>query len=106
MGTVEFFFLFPPDEKTKSPKGKGGVQGHKAMKSQSWDFNQGSHAHNYQAVLPHTNSLKTSLTKISTSCAKFPSLKVKQSTSRRPHAEFALDESHAILGCLALGFRI
>lgn len=31
MGTIEFF-LFPPDEKIKSPEMKGYAQGHKSIK--------------------------------------------------------------------------
>lgn len=56
MRTVEFFFLFPPDENTKSPEGKGYAQGHKAIRWQSWDFNPGSHAHTtrlYSLILTH-----------------------------------------------------
>lgn len=88
--------------KVKPREVKGSAEGHKA---QSWDFNQGSNALNYQA-LGHTNSLKTSLTKIQESWAKFPSLQVKQTISNTPHAECGSNESHAISGYHVLEFRI
>lgn len=82
------------------------AQGHRASRRQGWDFNQGSHALNDQAILLPTNPLKTSLTKTSPSCAKSPSLKVKQSASSRTHAGFGSDESDAISWHALKEFRI
>lgn len=67
----------------------------KQLRGRVGDFNQDSHALNYQAVPALNNLLQTSLTKISTSCAKCPALKVKQSTSSGTPAELGSEENHA-----------